>query len=851
MAPASSPSFAFNPLLIPTESSASSCHSSSSAAPRLSKVRVLVVGAGGIGCEVCKDLLLSGFRRLCVVDLDTIDVSNLNRQFFFRNVHVGLSKAFVLAASCSALIPREERQSLAHKRARAVRQLKEAGDVDSECDEEDEESTDGKHGPDAKGEAPSPALSETATEGEGVEAQDVCIDGRTVWGVVGQKMNILSSGFTVQLLQTYEVVISALDNQKARRHLNGLCIAAGVPLIEAGSTGYSGQVMPILKNETLCYDCEAKPRDQQRFPVCTLRQRPERPEHCIAWAKMIYELVFGVEDNENLLSDLKEQLRTFLIVSPVEPESAFDGDSTAGATELGAAAESKRERAEAMRLMSRKMMKELFHDQIVELLRLSQENKDAPKKNDILPTPLCVQGLTGATSVEDRQRAGWENAPATNGASRDNASVKKTVKQGGEGKGLESQRTWSVQECQEVFERSFLGLLERQKTTERDAKAGTGKREAGIPFDKDDDLAMDFVAAAANLRMHNFHIPLKSRWSIQAIAGSIIPAIAATNAVVASLQVVQLLHLLQFLHSEGRLRHERSAAVKAESGKTEPAKTLRTDSKCRYVWVKPFVTGVRPEAAGRLILPEVMDPPKASCFLCQQQTVTIELISLKAWNIETFVERIVKGELGLAHPYVDSESRNLYDVDEVDEQRQNGEEDDASPLKQPLANFGIVSGSILTATDFSRGDFQCNLLLLERPELGEKDKDDPHTFRVVRESGASWTAEKETEALPADGAKTHPETQEEPAREADQGGIDVAGHGGGNGRAKRPRNETREAASSGRQHLGNATDAEIVVLDDDGQEQEGHTLASQEAKKRKEGSPSFDEAEIVIDDDDN
>ena len=81
------------------------------------------------------------------------------------------------------------------------------------------------------------------------------------------------------------IICISSDNRQARNHVNRMCLAAQVPLVESGTAGYLGQATVIMKNKFECYECNPKPT-QKTFPGCTIRNTPSEPIHCIVWAKV-------------------------------------------------------------------------------------------------------------------------------------------------------------------------------------------------------------------------------------------------------------------------------------------------------------------------------------------------------------------------------------------------------------------------------------------------------------------------------------------------------------------------------------------------------------------------------------
>lgn len=91
--------------------------------------------------------------------------------------------------------------------------------------------------------------------------------------------NIKDPQFNLDFFQSFTLVFNALDNLDARRYVNRMCLAAGVPLIESGTTGFNGQVQIIQKVgfENMTYHNEAYYHREKRNAMIVPLKRHQRP----------------------------------------------------------------------------------------------------------------------------------------------------------------------------------------------------------------------------------------------------------------------------------------------------------------------------------------------------------------------------------------------------------------------------------------------------------------------------------------------------------------------------------------------------------------------------------------------
>ncbi|XP_015115400.1 SUMO-activating enzyme subunit 2 [Diachasma alloeum] len=547
--------------------------------------KVLVIGAGGIGCEILKNLVMTGFKDIEILDLDTIDVSNLNRQFLFQKQHVGKSKSAVARETALTF------------------------------------------NPDVK--------------------------------IVSYHDNITSSDYGLSFFKKFSLVLNALDNRAARNHVNRMCLAADIPLIESGTAGYDGQVELIKKGLSLCYECLPKPT-QKTFPGCTIRNTPSEPIHCIVWSKHLFNQLFGEEDPDQDVSP-----------DTADPEAAGD---KAGEGALNSESNDKgnvervstRLWAQSCGYDPEKLFNKLFHDDIKYLLSM-----DNLWKKRRPPTPLD-----------------WKNLPdVVAGCSKETTDET----------GLKDQQKWSIAKCAEVFSNALHNLKKNLEVLREKSP------NDHLVWDKDDQDAMDFVAACANIRAHIFGIPQKSRFDVKSMAGNIIPAIATTNAIVAGVVILHAFRILRGLFEE-----------------------------CKSVYLRP-----RPNHRGQLLVPEkCVNPPNPKCYVCAPTPSAVLAVDTTKMTIAELDEVVLKGRLNMIEPdvMVDGKGIVLISSEEGETEENNG---------KILEELGVKDGTILKVDDFQQ-NYSLTVTVVHRDKPSSRE-DEPDFLVVADEKDLKPKEEEEKE----------------------------------------------------------------------------------------------------------
>ncbi|KAK6591243.1 ubiquitin-activating enzyme [Cryptosporidium xiaoi] len=202
--------------------------------------KILLVGIGGLGSEILKCLLFSGFKKIDIVDHDVVEISNLPRQIFYKKCDIGNSKVLVMAKNVKELFKYDN------------------------------------------------------------ELEIRPFNGEIEQLIKNSSINLNEYDFILSGLDNIQGrrVLNAFLFQNTKNECDKSDRKTQI-FIESGTEGLNGHTRVIIPNYTSCYECTLNLNtDEINYPLCEIKEFPRTPLHCISYAIFLYEQ--QIEDEAEL-----------------------------------------------------------------------------------------------------------------------------------------------------------------------------------------------------------------------------------------------------------------------------------------------------------------------------------------------------------------------------------------------------------------------------------------------------------------------------------------------------------------------------------------------------------------------
>jgi len=394
-----------------------------------------------------------------------------------------------------------------------------------------------------------------------------------------EKLSDSNQKFVNENFSDVDVIFNALDNMESRLYVDSQAVKFCKPLFESGTLGTKGNTQPVIPHITESYGASRDQPQEQSFAACTLKNFPSLIQHTIHWA---------MDDFDGLFNKQPIMLKQYI--------GAFENGMKYDYLDSLDSIETNLIKNNVYRLIRKldtvtelsdyvKWAYQLWVDRFVS--RINKLLNAHPFDSEIdgrlfwsngkkCPTAKLFdfnsKSNTSYIKATTRLLIATYNVFENDLYISDNDIIQCLER-------VLSDKIDPYSDDPDVFEdiQTYPHLTDLEKLISICYKLTIHEQH----FEKDDDTNNHilYVQSASNSRALNYSIPIASFYETKGIAGRIVPALATTTSIVASLITIEM---LKYLNNPLRpIESYRSSFINLAQNfmvDTEPVPTIVTDT---------------------------------------------------------------------------------------------------------------------------------------------------------------------------------------------------------------------------------------------------------------------------------